>query len=136
MLQHQPNSASARLRRAVVCTQLHDEERALADFDVALWLRPGPAQAYGARAAIHERQLAYEAALADLDAAIKLAPERADYRERQRRLKNRLSAERWRSVFVRPATWTVPWGTSRCNARGAFAWPAAVNQVEWKHRAT
>lgn len=108
VLRHQPDSASARLRRAVVYTQLHNDDRALEDFDVALSLRRGPAQAFGARAGVHERHRDYVAALADLDVAIELAPERADYRERQRRLKNRLSAERWRSVPVRPATWKMP----------------------------
>lgn len=70
VLRHQPDSASARLRRAVVYTQLHNDDRALEDFDVALSLRRGPAQAYGARAGVHERHRDYEAALADLEVAI------------------------------------------------------------------
>jgi tetratricopeptide (TPR) repeat protein len=108
VLKHQPDSASARLRRAVAHAQLKDDDRALEDFDVALWLRPSPAQGYWARADVHERRGDYAAALADLDTAVKLAPERSDYREHQRRLRSKLGAGRWPAATVRPATWRVP----------------------------
>lgn len=108
VLKHQPDSASARLRRAVAYVQLKDDDRALEDFDVALRLRPSPAQGFWARSAVHERRRDYAAALADLDAAVQLAPERSDYRERQRRLLNKLGAGRWRAGVVQPATWQVP----------------------------